>query len=99
MEPSDAFGIVLRKRRFEACLTQEQLAFEADIQRVYVSKLELGHYQPTLTMLFTLAKALGCTASDLIVEVEQQLANSLRKKKTGPAIQARRVRTQKKPAQ
>jgi transcriptional regulator with XRE-family HTH domain len=75
LEAAEAFGLVLRRRRIEAGLTQEQLAFEADIQRVYVSKLELGQYQPTLTMLLTLAAALECAASDLVEQVEQQLAN------------------------
>jgi transcriptional regulator with XRE-family HTH domain len=78
LEAPEAFGLVLRTRRLDAGLTQEQLAFEAEIQRVYVSKLELGQYQPTLTMLLTLAKALDCAASDLVVEVEQQLANARR---------------------
>ena len=37
-----SFGEAIRKLRKEQGLTQEQLKFEADIQRIYVSKLELG---------------------------------------------------------
>lgn len=88
MEAVDAFGPVLRERRLQAGLTQEQLAFEADIRRNYVSMLELGQNQPTLNMLFTLATALGCAPSDLLLEVEQRLAAARRvrkKKKVKPS--------------
>lgn len=81
LEAVDAFGAVLRERRLQAALTQEQLAFEADIRRNYVSMLELGQNQPTLTMLFTLAAALGCAPSDLLLDVEQRLKSARRKKR------------------
>ncbi|QYD68755.1 helix-turn-helix domain-containing protein [Paraburkholderia edwinii] len=96
MEAAEAFGLVLRRRRLEARLTQEQLAFEAEIQRVYVSKLELGQYQPTLTMLLTLAKALNCSASDLVSEVEQQLASVREKAQADAATASRRSRPKHK---
>jgi transcriptional regulator with XRE-family HTH domain len=50
--------------------------------------LELGQHQPTLNMLFTLAKALGCAPSDLLLEVERRLATARRKEKRA---QAKRV--------
>ncbi|WP_109477286.1 helix-turn-helix transcriptional regulator [Paraburkholderia sp. C35] len=96
MEAAEAFGAVLRARRLEANLTQEQLAFEAEIQRVHVSKLELGQAQPTLTMLLTLAKALDCAASDLIAEVEQRLASAHTKKKSDLKPTRLRARTDPK---
>ncbi len=98
MEAAEAFGLVLRTRRLDAGLTQEQLAFEAEIQRIYVSKLELGQHQPTLTMLLTLAKALNCAASDLVVEVEQQLTNAHRKQETAAATRPQRARAKTKSA-
>lgn len=98
MEAAEAFGLVLRTRRLDARLTQEQLAFEAEIQRVYVSKLELGQYQPTLSMLLTLAKALDCAASDLVVEVEQQLANAQQKQKAASTNRPQRIRPKTKSA-
>ncbi|MGU7776372.1 helix-turn-helix domain-containing protein [Burkholderia sp. MR1-5-21] len=84
---------MLRERRLRAELTQEQLAFEADIQRVYVSGLELGRYQPTLTMLFTLAKALRCTPGELVAEVDTRVAEARRQKKRLPKATAKRVTT------
>ncbi|MBA6090655.1 helix-turn-helix domain-containing protein [Pseudomonas sp. 17391] len=65
-----AFGKVLRKRRKDAGLTQEQLALEADIQRNYVSLIERGLNQPTITIIFKLAGALGCSPSCLVEDVE-----------------------------
>jgi transcriptional regulator with XRE-family HTH domain len=63
-------------RREEAGLTQEQLSFEADVRRTYVSLLELGHSAPTLTVLFRIAAALGCTPSTLLAQVETELSAS-----------------------
>ena len=65
-----AFGKVLRERRKQAGLTQEQLALEADIQRNYVSLIERGVNQPTITIIFKLAGALQCLPSALIADVE-----------------------------
>lgn len=73
MEPAEAFGKVLRKLRSRAGLTQEELGFEADLRRTYVSILELGQQQPTLTTIIKLAKALNCSAKDLIGKVESEL--------------------------
>lgn len=72
------FGRVLRRRREEAGLTQEQLSFEADIRRTYVSLLELGHSAPTLTVLFRIAAALRCTPSDMLAEVEREMLEAPR---------------------
>lgn len=68
-----AFGKAIRQQRKEKNLTQEQLGFEADIQRIYVSKLELGQQQPSLTTIFKLANGLNCSASVLIQETEKIL--------------------------
>ncbi|WP_321959676.1 helix-turn-helix transcriptional regulator [Paraburkholderia sp. J69-1] len=87
-----AFGEVLREHRIRLELTQEQLAFEADIRRTYVSMLELGQHQPTLTMLFTLGIALKCTPSELVAEVERKLESNKRQQKKTPAAAKKRVR-------
>jgi transcriptional regulator with XRE-family HTH domain len=84
LELAEVFGAVLREYRIRAELTQEQFAFEADIRRNYVSMLELGQHQPTLTMLFSLAAALKCPPSQLIAEVEQKLNKSARSTRKTP---------------
>ena len=72
MDTGLAFGKTLRIRRKEAKLTQEQLALEAEVQRNYVSLIERGINQPTITItiIFKLAKALQCKPSDLVRDVE-----------------------------
>lgn len=73
--PSEAFGIVLRELRKKAEFTQENLAFEAGIERNYVSLIELGRNQPTISVIFKLAKALDIEPSKLIKQVEAKLNN------------------------
>ena len=73
------FGDELRKSRQEAGLTQEQLAFEAELDRTYISHLENDHKSPTLGVLFRICDALGISASELIARVEK--TRSPRKKK------------------
>lgn len=80
MEPAVAFGKVLRQLRLEAGLTQEALGFEADLRRTYVSILELGQQQPSLTTILKLAKALNQTGSALVAMIEIELAATKRKR-------------------
>jgi len=65
------FGATLRRLRVGAGLSQEDLALEAGIQRNFVSLIELGRNQPTITTVCKLARALGLKASELIAETER----------------------------
>ena len=71
--PALAFGISLRELRKKAGFTQEELAFEAGIERNYVSLIELGRNQPTISVIFKLAIALNIKPSKLIVATEKQI--------------------------
>ena len=73
MDAAFAFGKVLRNMRQDAGLTQEQLGLEADLRRTYISILELGQQQPSLTTIFKLAKALNCSAQQIIANVEFEM--------------------------
>ena len=70
---SAAFGRVLREQRNAAELSQEQLALNADVDRTFVSQMERGIRQPTLTTLFKLAKALEVQPSTLVSRTEKHL--------------------------
>ena len=70
LEAAKIFGKVLRELRIEANLTQEQLGLEADLRRTFISLLELGHQQPTLTTLIKLANALNIPAHKIILKFE-----------------------------
>lgn len=74
MEPAEAFGQVLRDLRVRKGLTQEGLGFDAGIRRTYVSILELGQQQPSLSTLLKLAKALEIPAGELVQAVENKVA-------------------------
>jgi transcriptional regulator with XRE-family HTH domain len=71
VELKDVFGKVLRQHRTKAGLSQEDLALDAGFNRTYISMLERGLRQPTLTTLFKLGKELKISPSELVKEVEQ----------------------------
>jgi transcriptional regulator with XRE-family HTH domain len=73
LNAATAFGKALRDQRKHCGLTQETLGFEAGLRRTYISSLELGEKQPTLTTIFKLASALNIPASDLIKQVEFEI--------------------------
>ncbi len=81
MEPAVAFGRVLRRLRIEAGLTQETLGLDADLRRTYVSILELGQQQPTLTTIIKLAKPLKHSAQEIVGLVEVELHQANRRKR------------------
>ncbi len=60
------FGVVLRELRREAGLTQRDLVFECGLDRTFVSLLERGLRQPSLTTLFVLAAALNVSPADIV---------------------------------
>jgi len=75
---AQAFGQVLRERRLAAGLSQEKLALEAGVDRTFVSLLERGGRQPTLSTLWRLAGALGIAPSELVHNVEKARTASRR---------------------
>jgi len=77
-----AFGKVLRRLRTSAGYTQEQLGFESDLRRSYVSILELGQQQPSLTTILKIARALTIPAGILIELVEDEIKVTAQSKKT-----------------
>jgi len=64
-----AFGTKLRVMREEKGLKQTGLAYEAEIEPGYVSRLELGKASPSLEIIVYLARALGCRPSELLDEI------------------------------
>lgn len=55
-------------------MSQEQLGLESDVQRNFISLIELGQNQPTITTVFKLAKALNVPASALVSATEMMMA-------------------------
>jgi transcriptional regulator with XRE-family HTH domain len=59
-------GQNLRRLRIAKGLSQEAFADEAGIHRTYISDIERGARNPTVTVVEKIARALGSSASDLI---------------------------------
>lgn len=70
---SKAFGRVLRQQRTAAGVSQEALALTAEVDRTFVSQIERGIRQPTLTTLCKLAAALHVAPSSLVAKMERSL--------------------------
>ena len=74
LPPHAAFGMVLRKHRLAARLSQEQLGLESGVQRNFISLIETGQNQPTITTIFKLAQALNLKPSKLVAEAEKLIS-------------------------
>lgn len=79
VEISKAFGIILRKHRKAANLSQEQLALQCDLDRTYIGMLERAERQPSLTTIFTVCGVLKIEPNELIKEVELTIGKNSHK--------------------
>ncbi len=70
MEPEVAFGQVLRELRLRKGMSQEKLALEAEMERNYISLLELGKNSASVKKIFSLASALGVGVAEFMGMVE-----------------------------
>ncbi|WP_432687570.1 helix-turn-helix domain-containing protein [Roseovarius tibetensis] len=66
-----AFAVALSGEREKAQLTQEELAERADVSARFISFLETGRRQPSLSTLYALSKGLHIRMQDLIAAVER----------------------------
>lgn len=62
-------GIQIRERRLNLNLSQEELAFRADVHRTYVGMLERGEKNATVLSLYKICKALNITLSELLQKI------------------------------
>ena len=72
-EPIKAFGLVVKEMRKTRGFSQEALADEANLDRTFISQLETGSKQASLTTIFRLAAALQVGVSELLRQVEERL--------------------------
>ena len=76
VEPDQAFGQALRSLRTRRKWSQTDLALRADVDRNYISLIELGKNSPSVRMVFKLCEALDTLPSDLLKESERRLKAS-----------------------
>ncbi|WP_410689160.1 helix-turn-helix domain-containing protein [Citrobacter braakii] len=77
------FGKVLRQLRKRARLTQEQLGFEAGLERNYISMLELGQRHPSLATIFKLSPPLKTKPSNIVALLETAISSEDANSSTG----------------
>lgn len=68
-----AFGIVIKKYRLERSMSQEELAFEAGLDRTYISLLERGKRKPTINTLFSVSKVFEIEPHVIVIAIEHLL--------------------------
>ncbi len=66
MDVRSRVGANVKRLREAKGLSQEELAFDAEMHRTYVSGIERGKRNPTVTVIERLALALGATSSELL---------------------------------
>ena len=67
-----SFGQLIHERRKALGISQEELAFRADLDRTYVSGLERGVRNPSLTAIVKVATGLGITTDKLLKGLETE---------------------------
>jgi transcriptional regulator with XRE-family HTH domain len=67
MDIKKTFGQRIKDLRNKKGISQEKLAEFSELHRTYISSIELGKRNVALENIEKLAKALGCTISDLFV--------------------------------
>jgi transcriptional regulator with XRE-family HTH domain len=68
MRAIQRFGKQLQRLRTRRGLTQEQLAVTAGLSRTFLTRLELGQHDPSLSTLVRLGKALKVSVTELLGE-------------------------------
>ena len=77
--PEKAFGLALRQLREAKGVSQEQFAFEAGLDRSYMSMVERGLRSPTMRTVLRLADTLGVRPSEIVLRMEHLLAQKSRR--------------------
>ena len=71
MRLEQILGGNVRRLRKAVALSQEDLAAQVGIDMRYLGGIERGQENPSLTVIGSIAKALGVSASSLLIEVKR----------------------------
>ncbi len=66
MDLREVFATNLRRLRHEKGLSQDDLAYEAEVSRSYLSQLEKGAFYASLKIIGRLAEALDVKPAELL---------------------------------
>ena len=70
-------GVTVRQHRKIMGISQEELAFRAELDRTYISQIERGVSNPSLQVLVTIAKKLNVELIDLFVDTDTKTPSNL----------------------
>jgi transcriptional regulator with XRE-family HTH domain len=73
---AQAFGQAVVSLRAAQGVSQEGLALKAMVDRSYLGRLERGQNVPNLVGVVKIAAALGCSASALVSQFEDEMSAS-----------------------
>jgi predicted transcriptional regulator len=74
----DALAAEVKARRQELDLTQEDLAGRCEIDRPFISLIEVGRKQPTISVLYKISVALELTFGEFCDRIEVRYLTSQR---------------------
>lgn len=69
-----ALGQALRKLRTQRGWSQTELALRAEMDRNYLSLIELGRNSPSVRMLVRLCQALDVAPADVLADMQRRMA-------------------------
>jgi transcriptional regulator with XRE-family HTH domain len=73
LDIDQAFGLALRGQRTKRKWSQTDLALRADVDRNYISLIELGKNSPSVRMLYKLCDALDIRPFELLIDADRRL--------------------------
>lgn len=68
----NALAVEIKARRNELRFSQEELASRMDVDRPYLSLIEVGKKQPTISVLYRLAIALELSFDELAKRIDKR---------------------------
>lgn len=68
-----AIGSAIREVREDRCMSQESLAAESGLHRTYISSVELGRRNISLSNIYKIAAALGVSMTEIMRLCEDRL--------------------------
>lgn len=68
----EALAVEVKARRLELGFTQEDLAAQCNIDRPFISLIEVGRKQPSISVLYALCVALQFSFADFAERIERR---------------------------
>jgi transcriptional regulator with XRE-family HTH domain len=74
----DALAVEVKVRRQELAFTQEDLAGRCELDRPFISLIEVGKKQPTISVLYRIATALDLPFGDFCERIDARYRAELK---------------------